>query len=147
MLNHSKMKIKKSLLLYKNSLYKLIKYGIVGLIGAIVHIILTIFFVEIMDLSPIIGSFLGFIIVLAISFFLNKSWTFRVKGKNTIYFFKYLIVSLTGLVINLIILYSTVNLFNWSYFYGMGISTIFVAISNFVMNQLWTFGEKNKEGG
>ena len=37
---------KKSLLLYKNSLYKLIKYGIVGLIGAIVHIILTIFLLK-----------------------------------------------------------------------------------------------------
>ena len=99
-----------------------------------------------MDLSPIIGSFLGFIIVLAISFS-EQELDFSSKRKKYNLLFKYLIVSLTGLVINLIILYSTVNLFNWSYFYGMGISTIFVAISNFVMNQLWTFGEKNKEGG
>lgn len=129
----------KLLLPYKQKVVPIFRYGVVGILGAFIHICATVALVEWFQLNPVLSSIIGFIVVLIISFFLNKKWTFQVKESNFLQFAKYLTVSLTGLALNTLIMYVTVNVLEWPYLYGMGVMVVAVALCNFSLNQLWTF--------
>lgn len=75
--------------------------------------------------------------MLIISFFLNKSWTFKNSKSQKSQFVKYLIVSLIGLGLNIGIMF--VNIMNLDYKIGIGIMVVVVALNNYILNKLWTF--------
>ena len=122
---------------------KLIAYGIIGLLGTLIHFTSLVFFVEIINLDPVLSSSIGFILTIIVSFILNKKFTFKVKTRsNSILFIKYTIVSFTGFFINSLIMYSTVHLLSIHYSIGQAIVVIVLPISNFLLNNYWTFYEK-----
>ena len=125
------------------SMNKLFTYGIIGLLGTFIHFSTLVFLVEILNLDPVISSSIGFIFTVIISFILNKKFTFKIKtSTNSILFIKYTIVSLTGFFLNSFIMYFTVHLLSIHYSIGQAIVIIVLPISNFLLNNYWTFNEK-----
>lgn len=60
-------------------------------------------------------------------------------GEKEIFFYKYVIVSLSGLGINLLIMFLLVNLLGVWYIWAQVIVIIVVPISNFTLNRYWAF--------
>src|SRR5690606_21984677 len=63
----------------QNVIRKMIKYGIVGIIGAGLHFAVLIGLVEWAHIHPVISSAAGFIAALISSFLMNKHWTFSTR--------------------------------------------------------------------
>ena len=131
---------------------ELVKYGIVGALGASIHFFSMVLCVEVFGISSLISSIIGFSLSLVISFILNYKWTFR-NGVNphnendnrNKYFIKYLLVSISGLLVNLITIYLINNVFLVWYVYAQMVASFIVPIHNYILNKYWTFSKKQKE--
>ncbi|EHQ88062.1 GtrA family protein [Desulfosporosinus youngiae] len=117
----------------------IIRYGLVGLLGTLIHFSSVIALVELTHLDPVISSATGFVLVLLISYYLNQKWTFRIKNGGSRQFFYYTIVSLIGLGLNSAIMFIDVYVLRWNYLFGQCMVVVVVPVSNFLMNRRWTF--------
>lgn len=121
-------------------LLKVCSYGIIGLIGTLIHLLTLVILVENFRCDPVISSAVGFILALVVSFLLNKTITF--KGKSNQAFtllIKYTVVSCLGFLMNSAIMYSTVHIFMLHYALGQAIVIIILPATNFLVNNYWTF--------
>lgn len=123
----------------------ILKYGVVGVLGTLVHIGLLAFMVETFDLNPIAGSIIGFVGALLSSYFLNYYWTFSSTDAHLSSFLRYFLVSLTGLGLNTILMYGTVSILGWWYIYGQLTVVLVVPVTNYALNRFWTFREVSQE--
>lgn len=124
----------------KEGIRKVISYGVVGVIGTIVHFATLVILVEVFGRDPISSSLIGFILTVIISYILNKTYTFQVKNKkDTILFLKYAAVSVTGFVMNYLIMYLTVEIFTIHYAIGQTIVVVCIPVTNFLLNNYWAF--------
>ncbi|MFF2157530.1 GtrA family protein [Paenibacillus chitinolyticus] len=129
------------MLKFKKRLSQFFKYGVIGIIGTAVHTGTLAFLVEIYHIKPLVASICGFIVSLVISYFLNSRFTFS-QRRNVYVFIKYCVVSLTGLFLNLVLLFLVVNILNSWYVYGQVLSIVIVPICNFTLNKVWAFKSK-----
>jgi putative flippase GtrA len=125
---------------------KLFSYGIIGLVGTLTHFSILVLLVELFHLEPVISSSIGFIVTVIVSFYLNRRFTFRTKSnQTTTTFIKYSVVSCSGFILNSAIMYSSVHIFSLHYSIAQAIVVVVLPISNFLLNNFWTFRE-SKEG-
>ncbi|MBD8500987.1 GtrA family protein [Paenibacillus arenosi] len=125
----------------KNAISGFLKYGLVGVIGTIVHSGMLALMVEVFEMHPIGGTIIGFVFSLVISYVLNSIWTFKQANSSTTIFVKYALVCSCGLLLNIFIMYITVDIFNLSYIIGQGVAIILVPIFNYMINRYWVFNE------
>ncbi|KAF6567409.1 GtrA family protein [Paenibacillus sp. EKM202P] len=126
-------------------LFQFIKYGFVGGIGTMLHLVLIMFLVEVFHFEPLTATIIGYALIITLTYYINLRWTFGVVNNTRIYFLRYCITSLLGLLINLILMYFIVYIFHIVYLVGQLLSVIVVPIFNFILNKRWTFGEKDIE--
>ena len=92
---------------YINKL-KISKFLIVGSLGSVTNIVIFYFLVDVRSYDPIIVSILSFFIASLQNYTLNHYWTFLgLSNDNHISFksyVKYVMITLIGLIINLIVL-------------------------------------------
>lgn len=119
--------------------FRFVRYGLVGFLGTVLNTGVLIAFVELAQGDPVLGSVLGFLAALIISYILNRHWTFRSADKGYRQFFIYTAVSLLGLGLNTLIMFLTVHVFRWYYLFGFGLVVVVVPLSNYFLNCTWTF--------
>ncbi len=137
---------------------RFIKFAVVGALGALTDFSILILLVEVGGVVPVIASGFGFSAAVLQNFLLNRWWTFpesRVQSKRS-QILKFVLVSLVGLGINLIIfefidqslrdfwinfLSSSALGFRASYIFAKLFSIGVVLFWNFAANRLWTFRE------
>lgn len=125
-------------LLKSKMVSQFVKYGLVGLIGTFIHSGILILLVEFFDYNPLFATTIGFLFSLVCSFLINVSWTFRSKKKFDI-FLKYIIVSLLGLGINLLLMFLLVELLGLWYIWAQMVVLVIVPVFNFFLNRYWAF--------
>jgi len=119
---------------------QVVRYGIVGIIGTVLHIGTLALLVERFQVEPVLSSIIGFLIAFVISYFLNFFWVFNSSREHLTTSIRYLVVSVFGLILNTLIMYTVVDILQWWYGWGaLGIILVIPA-SNFILNYLWTFG-------
>jgi putative flippase GtrA len=114
------------------------KFGVVGVIGTLIHSGTIIFMVEILNEKPIISSVVGFLFSFIVSFYLNSKWTFASRS-NLRTLFRYLGVSLAGLFLNIMIMYFFNSLLEIWYIYAQIIVIVVVPIHNYILSKFWAF--------
>lgn len=124
---------------------KLYRYALVGIIGTISHISVLVLLVEDFYVDPVISSCVGFLVALMFSHILNHYWTFQSKLSFFFTFPRYVMVSLIGLTLNTTIMHITVKMLNWWYVSGQILVILIVPITNFILNQYWSFKLKNSQ--
>lgn len=128
----------------KRSVEKVISYGFVGVIGTVVHFSTMVGMVELLEADPVFSSLVGFILTVVLSFFLNKKYTFKSTSRDsTKLFVKYSMVSVIGFLLNFVIMYTTVHILTLHYSIGQIIVVIGIPITNFLLNNYWTFQTEN----
>ena len=115
---------------------RLLKFGIVGISGMFIDFGITWVCKEKLSINKYIANAAGFTVAVTSNFILNRNWTFAQHGPGiTPQFFKFLLVSLSGLVINTFFLYLFVKkaklnfylsklivigiVFFWNYFFSL----------------------------
>lgn len=122
----------------------LIKYGLVGLLGTALHFGLLVALVELAGARPVLASAAGFVVVLLVSYELNRRWTFNraAPGARLHTFAKYAATSLMGLGLNTAIMYAAVDVLALPYTVGQAGVTLVIPVFNYIMNRTWTFAER-----
>ena len=116
----------------KNFLKLFTGFSIIGVINTTIHSVIVITFVEIFQINPVFANICGFLTANIFSFFANSKWNFKsdISGKR---YFKFLVVSLSGLIITILISY-TVNLMQLHYLIGLLIIYITLPLINFTLH-------------
>jgi putative flippase GtrA len=119
---------------------KFFKYSIVGVFGTFIDFSTLIFQVEILKINIYLAITLSFLLAATFNHSLNRKFTFGSKNpkiKNE--YFKFLSVSIVGILINIFSIYIIFELFEWHYLLAKILATSIVLIWNFLMNYHWTF--------
>jgi putative flippase GtrA len=116
------------------------RYVIVGLLGAVSHISTLTILVEIGRFHPVLGSILGFLVALGLSYWLNCYWSFeQSKQPHQKAIFRYIVVSVMGLCLNTLIMFGLINWAGMGYLLAQMIAAVVVPFHNFILNFYWTF--------
>ncbi|MEY8198025.1 MAG: GtrA family protein [Colwellia sp.] len=121
----------------------IMRYAVVGIIGTLMHVGLVVIFVEFFHIPPTLSTSVAFFFVLLTSYLLNCHWTFeRAGGNHWVDLIKYTLVSLSGLCLNVGIMYTTTEILKIWYIYGLVMVTLTVPVTNFLLNKYWVFNQR-----
>ncbi len=113
---------------------------------AINYLISLMFSGGITEIWYLHANIIGIITSMTSNFVFNKWWTFDDRNfsfKKTIsQYSKFIVFSSLGALIQIGIVFSLVDNYNWVYATALGIGVLTGAFSNFILNKKWTFKEK-----
>lgn len=107
------------------------RFALVGGVATVVHYAILYALVEGAHAPPLLGSSIGFVFGVIVSFFLNRRFTFEVKPPLLSSFAKYALVYAVGFVLNGVILQTLIGL-GWYYFVAQAAATLIVLCWNFL---------------
>lgn len=115
------------------------RYLVVGGLGTVAHLATLAATVELLGLPVLLGSVLGFLMALGLSYLLNRYWTFGTGRPGLGSFWRYALVCVTGLGLNIAMMYALVHWLHWRYLAAQ-LSVIFVVpVSNYLFSRHWAF--------
>jgi putative flippase GtrA len=115
------------------------KFALVGVLNTLVHALTTVALVELVQLHPVPASVAGFLLAVAVSFVLNTFWTFRQSDNLQQRFVRFIVVSVTAMLLNTLIMYLAVNVFSLHYLLGLLMVLFVVPVYNFTLNLKWSY--------
>ena len=118
---------------------RFLKFGIVGVLNTLVNWIIF-FILNTLGMYYIFSNVIAYSISTIHSYLWNTLWVFKYKDKaSTDTTFKFVTLNVVGLLLNTVILYILVDLFNLNKMLGLIITTIIIMFINYVVNKIWVF--------
>lgn len=122
----------------KKLISQFFKFGVVGVIAFIVDYLSLYLLTEFLNVYYLISSIISFLLSIIVNYILSIKWVFDIKKKQS---FKDVIIftllSAIGLLINLLVMYLSVEVFKIYYMTGKLIATFIVMIWNFVTRKMF----------
>ena len=119
---------------------KFIKFGIVGFSGLFVDFGITYITKEWFKVPKYLANAIGFSVAATTNYFLNRIWTFQSHDpKIAMEFSLFFGISLIGLAINTLILWTLVSKFKLNFYLSKLFAIGVVTIWNFLANYFITF--------
>lgn len=126
----------------KQDLKQFLKFCVVGTVGTAIDFGLLYILVEFSNIWYLLAATISFIVAVINNYIFNKIWTFENKDSNFLkQFVQFLVVSVVGLGLNVLILYILVEFAGIWYILAKVLATGVVLIWNFFANKYWTFRE------
>ena len=122
----------------KKLISQFFNFGVVGVIAFIVDYLSLYLLTEFLNVYYLISSIISFLLSIIVNYILSIKWVFDIKKKQS---FKDVIIftllSAIGLLINLLVMYLSVEVFKIHYMIGKLIATFIVMIWNFVTRKMF----------
>lgn len=119
------------------------RYGLVGVVGAIIDIGLLNILVIFTELDIYHAIVLSLISAVIVSYFLHSSWTFKVtKGVDRMLIYSFMAVF--SLILNVVIMYFFMEHLHWWYNYAKIAALFVVVIWNYGVSKALIFKTRNK---
>ncbi len=118
---------------------RFVRFAAVGLLATGIHVGAVYFLVETGGVDPALASLPAFVSALAVSYLLNRRWTFQAAGTGFGPFHKYLLVALGGMLLNAVIMFVAVHIAKASYWLGLAIVVAVVPAVSYLLQRDWTF--------
>lgn len=112
-------------------LFLVAKFISVGLVNTIFGLTVIFLCMSYFKFNPLIANFIGYLLGFILGFFLNKEWTFQSKRSNMQLIFSYLIVIIFAYLINLMIVYLSINYFLIDYYLAQTIGVLSYTLISF----------------
>ncbi|MEN9921331.1 MAG: hypothetical protein RLZZ517_309 [Candidatus Parcubacteria bacterium] len=117
-----------------------IMFCTVGALSALIDLVFLYIGVDVLHVPLLISATVSFSFASINGYFLNQKLTFKKQGSASFFqYFKYLFVSVIGLLFTLILLHIFTNIFNIYYLISKMITIIVVVFWNYTANILWVF--------
>lgn len=111
----------------------------VGLIAAVAHFAVLIALVEGGGISPVIATLWAFLAGVAVSYLLNRRYTFRSGRPHRAAAPRFFAVSAVGFVLNGAVMWFLIGFWAVPYLVAQVAASTLVLIWNFSANRWWTF--------
>ncbi len=122
------------------TVFKIIKFGIVGLSGMVLDFLITWVCKEKFLMNKYIANSLGFSVAVVSNFFLNYYWTFQKNDNNiNIDFIKFILFALIGLGLNNFFLFFFHNKGKIPFYAAKALAIACVFVWNFTSNYFFNF--------
>lgn len=119
---------------------RMFKFGVVGLLGMLIDFFFTWLCKEKLKLNKYLANSIGFSIAVTNNFILNRYWTFEsIAQPFAGQFFSFILVSVSGLLINNLLLYLLVKNVKANFYLLKLIVIGLVFFWNYFINFLFTF--------
>jgi len=92
-----------------------------------------------LGLGPILASLAGYALGVCVSYFGNSCFTFRRPALHAPQFVRFATISVTGLAINLTIVWIATHSLGWPLWLAMVPVVLLVPTATFVMSKFWAF--------
>jgi putative flippase GtrA len=112
----------------------------VGLVAAVAHFGVLIALVEGSGIAPVIATLWGFLAAVAVSYILNRRYTFKSDRSHRSAVPRFLAVSTGGFILNGLVMWLLNESWGVQYLLAQVIATVIVLAWNFSANRWWTFG-------
>lgn len=120
------------------TMLQIIKFGIVGVIAAIVDVGVLVILKEFLSLDVLICSAVSFSVSVVINYLLSMAFVFKSKDENKIReFIIFILLSIGGLGLNQLILWIGVNFTTIYYLVIKILAMIIVPVYNFVTRKIF----------
>ncbi len=121
-------------------LLKFLKFGIVGFSGLFVDFGITYITKEWLKVPKYLANAIGFSVAASTNYILNRIWTFQSHDPEIVLEFSLFFgISLIGLAINTLILWTLVSKFKFNFYLSKLFAIGVVTIWNFLANYFITF--------
>ncbi|NJO55241.1 MAG: GtrA family protein [Rhodospirillales bacterium] len=121
------------------------RFGAVGLTATGTHVFVFTSSIEVAGLAPLVANLAAFGVAVLVSFLGHFHWTFR--GEKAIRqpppgvaLVRFVMVAFTGLGLNSLAVYVTVNLLSLPYPYAIVLMITIVPLVVFGLSKFWVFG-------
>lgn len=117
------------------------KFAFIGFIGTLLNLFILYSFTEFLKIYYLLSAIFAFLVAATSNFILNKIWTFKEKIHHKILtkYYKFLLVSVVALLVNLFFLYIFTEFFGIYYLISQVLAIGIALIINFLGNKIWTF--------
>lgn len=117
-----------------------LKFSLIGLLNTSLHYFVFLALYRLFSVHYLVASTIGYSVGLLNSFVLNRKWTFKSKENGVSgELFRFLIVNLCALMVNLFVLKGCTLFAGIRPEVGQIAAICFSVVVNFFGNKLWTF--------
>lgn len=127
--------------MYSNQ--SLARYIFVGIINTIIGY-LVIFSFMFGGINPEFSNFLGYIIVIIVSYFLNKSYTFKSQNSHSKELPKFLFSMSFAYVLNLLTLMVCYRFFEINVYVSQILAGGVYTMSGYILSKIWVFKKESQ---
>lgn len=121
-------------------IFKLFKFGLVGLLGMVIDFTVTFLLKEKVKINKYVANAIGFMCSATSNFTFNRLWTFQSHDPNvSTQYLEYIAIASIGLAINSLILWFLVSKKNFHFYLAKLIAIMVVILWNFTLNNLLVF--------
>ena len=127
-------------LILKKEVWKFVRFCFVGSINTLTTYLIIVFLYEIINVNIFISNFSGYIFGLIVSFFLNRSFVFKIK-RNKLYtqVYKFIVTFVVSYSINIIVLFILNNLIKINSYFSIIFSSFFYTITFYILCNIFAF--------
>lgn len=116
-----------------------IRYAVVGASGTIIYICLLKLLVDGFNADPVMSSALSAVPSVVTTYLANYFWTFQSSNGHVATLFRFVVISLVAILLNLGIMHLCVDVLGLWYLFGAFINVVVVAVTNFLLHVYWSF--------
>lgn len=135
--------------IYIKTLVQFLKFGAVGLLNTFVHYCIYLLCTTV-GINYLISNFGAFTVSILNSFYWNNKYVFIENSKKRnwirVLIRTYIAYSLTGILLNSLLLWVEIEKLNISEIIAPIINLIFTIPLNYIINKFWAYRETNKFG-
>lgn len=115
------------------------RFSVVGFSSAVIDFGLLYILTDFFNLHYLLSATISFVMAATYNFSLNRTWTFKSRGKRRRQLPIFFGIAVAGILLNLGIMYFSVDHLGIHYMLGKVIATAVVTVWNFLGNKYITF--------
>ena len=115
------------------------RYGIAGVAATVLYLAVVAALVELGWLGPVVAAAIATAVVIIFSYTVNRAWIFPTDRSHTSAFTRFVMASVLSMALNTGLMHLAVHILGWRYWMGLGLATVVVPPTNFLVNQFWSF--------
>lgn len=123
-----------------------IHYAGAGAVGTLAHYVVLTLMVELLGISPVIGTAVGAAVGAGINYFLNYHFTFISEASHRRTLPRFLLVAGLGLGMNAGGMWIATKFLGMNYLLAQVGCTALVLVTGFLLNKAWTFRTRGRSG-
>ena len=117
------------------------RFGVVGILTAVLHYGLLYAGVEALRLPATVASSFGFMVAVIFNYLMHYSWTFGEPAPHGRTLRRYLVMITCGFLINGAVMYAGVQWLALHYLVTQALALVAVVLWNFILSNAWVFRE------
>jgi putative flippase GtrA len=116
-----------------------VRFGVVGVLTAMVHYGLLYAGVESANLPATLASSIGFVVAVVFNYFMHYNWTFGEPAPHGRTMRRYLVMITCGFLLNASVMFIGEHWGSFHYLLVQAVALVAVVLWNFVLSNTWVF--------